>query len=80
MTHIIGCMKITNVEHGPHVPSRLDFCHKCGFPIHVALSTPVFEDGIYMCLECVEWAKVEEVMQPTPEQIADVQRARNERG
>jgi hypothetical protein len=70
MTHVVACMKIT--KHDPKVKSRLDWCAKCKFPIAVALSTPQFDDAVYMCMTCVPWEEVEEITPLSLEQIADM--------
>jgi len=70
MTHVVGCMRIT--KHDPKVKSRLDWCAKCKFPIAVALSTPVFDDAVYMCMSCIPWDEVNEISPITLEQIADI--------
>jgi hypothetical protein len=70
MTHVVGCMRIT--KHDPKVKSRLDWCAKCKFPIAVALSTPVFDDAVYMCMSCIPWDEVNEISPITLEQVADI--------
>jgi hypothetical protein len=78
VTHVVGCLKITDLRHNPKVPSRLGYCSKCTFPIHIALSTPVFDDMVYMCMSCIPWDEVEDISPLTLEQVADIRRVLKE--
>ena len=57
------------------VPSTLITCMDCGEPIWLANSTPLHHYAKIICWECapIVEIKVEEIMAPTPEQMADIE-------
>jgi hypothetical protein len=58
-----------------HVPSTLITCMDCGEPIWLAHSTPLHHYAKIICWECAPIAeiKVEDIMAPTPEQMAEIE-------
>lgn len=71
--HVIACFRLANVGP-PYIPSKLGYCSKCGYPIAIALSTPVIKNAKYVCLECIDWKKVDfdKIAGPTEEQVRDI--------
>jgi len=69
ITHIVGCYRVNDFGYkAPYVASAIRKCADCGAPIYVAISTPEHKGAKYMCLNCIDWASVEEIEPPTPEQ------------
>jgi hypothetical protein len=74
---IVGCIRAS--PEGPPTESILSSCNECGYPIYIAKSTPVIKGARYLCLHCIPWNDVTDVMTPTIDQMSDVLRSRNRR-
>lgn len=67
---IVACSRIT--DSIPEIPTRFSTCSKCKSPIWIALRTPVPDNAIYMCIECINWDKVTLIKDLTEEQLQDI--------
>jgi formylmethanofuran dehydrogenase subunit E len=70
--YAIACRRVR--DRPPYVESRIATCSKCGEEVYIALSTPVVAGDVILCLQCIDWKEVEEIMPPTPEQLADLEK------
>jgi hypothetical protein len=67
---VICCMRAS--PKGPKTDSIVSSCNKCGHPIWIAKSTPVIDGARYLCVQCVSWDEITNVMPPTETQMKDV--------
>jgi hypothetical protein len=67
---IVACNKIN--DSGPPVASRIGTCTKCKSSIYISNSTPIPDNAIYMCMECINWENIDLIQDPTEEQLQDI--------
>jgi hypothetical protein len=69
---IIICCKRIEMGIVAPVRSTVKNCYKCQHPVWLAKSTPYKGGEKYICLQCVDWNEVTEIVEPTPEQFEDI--------
>jgi hypothetical protein len=66
---VLVCHRITDLPI-PNVRAFKADCQRCGAPVWVAYSSPTADTRA--CMPCLADLVVDEIAQPTPQQVADI--------